>query len=134
MTDVLIDTNVLVYAYDKSSVYHQRCVGLLLNSSLNFFCASKSVSEYFAVCTKMNYPVAGFTAFFNQAEQYLTVLHTSHASIRQFKHLFSKYLPKGNKVYDVEIASVMLASGVQEIATINVVDFQNMPEVKLYQF
>jgi predicted nucleic acid-binding protein len=131
MTDVLLDTNVLVYSLDQSSVFHTRCLKLLSDPALNFFCASKNVSEYFAVCTKLNFPYAEVLAFFNQVEQNATILFPGPVSLHHFKQLFAKYSPRGNRIYDVEVVSVMLQNGISQIATINTADFSGINEIQL---
>ncbi|MEK7256265.1 MAG: PIN domain-containing protein [Bacteroidota bacterium] len=134
MNDVLVDTNVLVYAFDQAAKDHVRSLNLLSNPNVNLFCATKNLSEYFAVCTKLKFPTANVLSFFSQIEQNTTFLYPSPASLQQFKFLFSKYLPTGNRVFDVEIVSVMLANGIKEIATVNTSDFQAITEIHLFPF
>ena len=45
--------------------------------------------------------------------------------------LIQKYLPKGNQVYDIEIASMMLANDIKRIATVNTKDFINVTEIEI---
>ena len=52
MIDLLIDTNVLIYAMDEKFMYNQDAQEILLNSNHNLFITSKNISEFFAVTSK----------------------------------------------------------------------------------
>jgi predicted nucleic acid-binding protein len=44
-----------------------------------------------------------------------------------------KYNPRGNRVYDIEIVSVMLANGLKKVATANIDDFSNIDEIEVIE-
>ena len=48
-----------------------------------------------------------------------------------FIQLFEKYFPAGNRVHDIEIASIALAGKIKSIATFNTKDFHQIDEIKL---
>ena len=45
--------------------------------------------------------------------------------------LFKKYFPAGNRVHDIEIASIALSGKIKSIATFNIKDFHPIDEIKL---
>ena len=51
MSKVLVDTNILVYAKDSSSVHHIASLSIL-NSGHELFLASKNLNEYYSVVTR----------------------------------------------------------------------------------
>lgn len=59
------------------------------------------------------------------------IIYPENESLAIFKKLFNKYRPKGNKVYDIEIASIMLANKIKKIATFNKTDFADIKEVEI---
>ena len=59
MNKIFLDTNVLIYAKDKSSSYHERSTKLL-SQPFQFYTSSKNLSEYFAVVTRGEISVSNF--------------------------------------------------------------------------
>ncbi len=53
MSKVLLDTNILIYALDRSSAFYKESVHIIENSNFHLYIASKVISEYFAVCSKL---------------------------------------------------------------------------------
>ena len=118
MTDVLLDTNILIYALDKGNPFHHDAVTLIGDPSLNFFIATKNISEYFAVCSKLTVPLPKAYGFYMQVCQNTQILYPDHQSLTVFEQLLQKYQPTGNRVYDMEIVSVAIVHQIPEIATV----------------
>jgi predicted nucleic acid-binding protein len=55
MNKIFLDTNVLIYAKDKSSKYNKWAIDLI-SQPFRFYTSSKNLSEYFAVVTRGNNP------------------------------------------------------------------------------
>ena len=53
MNKILVDTNVLIYALDKNSLFYDRAVKILTKTDTIIYLTSKNISEFFAVCTKL---------------------------------------------------------------------------------
>ncbi|MEZ4828878.1 MAG: type II toxin-antitoxin system VapC family toxin [Bacteroidia bacterium] len=132
--DVLVDTNVFIYAYDRSSPYHERCRKFLEDTSLNLFTTTKNISECIAVMTKLNYPGRDIQQLYTDIDQNLVTLFPSGESLKIFYRLFENYKPKGNRIFDLEVASIMIAFGITDIATINESDFVYIKEIKIFSF
>jgi hypothetical protein len=47
--------------------------------------------------------------------------------------LIKKYKPAANRVYDIEIISIMHANGIIDISTFNDKDFEMVEEIKIYK-
>jgi predicted nucleic acid-binding protein len=129
-TEVMLDTNVLIYALDKSSPFHGRAATLLQDTSLSLRITSKNISEYFCVCSKNKVPALNMWGFYGQLRQHAQVLYPSVSSLAIFESLLQKYQPHGNRIYDMEIVSIALANGVGEIRTANIKDFAGISEIK----
>ena len=134
MTNVVVDTNVFLYAYDKKADYFQRCTSLLGDPKVSVHTTTKNISECVAMMTKLNYPKQDILRVMDEIYRDATILYPSPLSLPLFKRLFSKYEPRGNRVFDIEIVSIMLAAGITQLATINTKDFRGIDEISLYSF
>jgi len=131
MNNILVDTNILIYGIDESSEFHKRSKEILTGDKFNLFITSKNVSEYFAVCTKLKIDKEIVLGFYNDIKKNTIILYPNDNSIKKFEMLVKKYFPTGNRVYDLEIVSVMLANDVKYLATFNTKDFDNIKEISL---
>ena len=132
MNSLLVDTNVLIYGLDKSSVYHQSAKYILSQPDLLLFVTSKNISKFFAVTTKLKLPFKLCHEFYEDLKENVTVLFPTDKSLSFFEQLIRQYHPVGNQVHDVEIVSIMLSHGIEQIATFNQKDFIAIKEVKLF--
>lgn len=130
MSKLLIDTNIFIYALDKDSIHHQKSVEYLTSKD-KLFTTSKNISEYFAVTSKIGIETAITIGFYGEIKQNLVVLYPNDKSLLIFEKLYKKYAPKGNRVFDLEIVSIMLANKIHKIATLNQKDFITIDEVQL---
>jgi predicted nucleic acid-binding protein len=114
-----------------SSPFHKKCAALLQEPSVSLYICTKTISEYFAVCSKLNIEFSKSVVFYQTFCRNSTILFPDAHSLFIFEGLVSKYNPKGNRVYDIEIASIALAHEINEIATLNVADFSGISEIKV---
>ena len=133
MTKILVDTNVLIYGRDQTSAFHNDAVDILLDNSTELYITSKIVSEYFAVCTKLGIKEGDIWSFYEELRRNTSLLYPNFESIAHFEELTKKYKPIGNRVFDMEIVSVMLANEITKIATANTKDFIGITEIELIQ-
>ena len=52
MNNILLDTNLLIYAIDEDSKYYNSVQKILDNESNNLFTTSKNISEFLSVITR----------------------------------------------------------------------------------
>ncbi len=131
MINLVLDTNILIYALDKDSIFHSKSKEILENATFNRFITTKSITEYFAVCSKLDYELEKVIAFYDEIERNISFLFPSKESLFIFTELIKKYKPRGNRIFDIEIVSVMLANDVKNLATFNIDDFKNITEINL---
>lgn len=132
MTDVLLDTNIFIYAYDRTAVHHTRSAFVFADPNNRLFTTSKNVAECVSVMTKLNFPQADIEQVLSDTLTNINILYSSDSSLRIFEQLFKTYKPRGNKVYDLEVASVALANNITQIATFNTSDFQYIAGIQLF--
>jgi predicted nucleic acid-binding protein len=128
-TNILLDTNVLVYAYDVASPFHSRAVALLTNTMYELHTTTKNVSEFFAVLSKQNQTFVQVWTFYQDLKLNAQILFPNPATLFEFEQLIQKYQPRGNKVFDLEIAAIGLGHNINTIATVNISDFSTFTEV-----
>ena len=59
------------------------------------------------------------------------IIFPNKSSFHVFNILIKKYKPIGNRVFDLEIVSVMLSKKIKNLFTINVKDFKDVEEITL---
>ena len=133
MNEVLVDTNVFVYALDKTSIYNKQAEEILTNDNLTLFTTTKNISEIFAITSKLNVSRTITYSLYSEIKRNIGILFPTNESLSIFEKLIKKYKPVGNIVFDVEIVSIMLSYNISKIATFNVKDFKNIEEVELFK-
>lgn len=131
MSSILLDTNILIYALDRSSAFHKESVQIIENPDFDLYITTKVVSEYFAVCSRLELENSVILTFYNELRKNSSMVYPNSDSIELFEKMIQKYNPKGNRVYDIEIASVANAYNIDFIASFNVSDFERIDEITL---
>ena len=133
MSRLLLDTNILIYAKDSSSGFHQAAIEIFMGTD-ELFLTSKNLTEYYAVVTKGERPLltpAEALLDINEFISNCNLLFPSEASHQKLSTLIIQYKPKGILIHDFEIASIGLANGINKIATFNKADFQLISEIEV---
>ena len=132
--NVLLDTNVLMYAVQDDSEFYERSQTVISDSALNLFVTSKNLVEFVVAITKGEQPLATVNQALDMIETFEDQLHVlcpNLASLIEFERLVSVYQIKGLRIHDAEIAAIGLANGISTIATFNTDDFKNIGEIML---
>lgn len=126
----VIDTNILIYSLDKSSEFFDFSKNIIKQNRDRVFVTSKSISEFVSVLSK----ISAYNIIDKELQNLLndfSILYPDTNSMKIFQRLIMKYKPKGNRVYDFEIISIMQAYGIKSIASINEYDFKNVKEINI---
>jgi predicted nucleic acid-binding protein len=133
-SSILIDTNILIYAIDADSRFHNSALKLLFDPTLKLFTTSKNLSEFLVVLTRNKEIELSTAECFELLNSLLTdinILYPNPTTFKIFQNLISKYNPRGLWIHDVEIASIGLAYGILTIATNNIGDFKRLAEIEV---
>ena len=130
-TNLLLDTNLLLYALNKDSDNYNISISVISNLNYNLFLTSKNISEFFAVTSKLKIPLETVFNFYEDLKIYTKFFFPGDKSLLILENLIQKYNPKGNQVFDIEIISIMLANDISHIATFNKKDFIHITEIKI---
>lgn len=131
MTNLLIDTNVWIYAMDVGSVFHLRAKSILTNPNYVLFISTKNASEFFAVTSKKKISYTKCLSSFNEIKINAKIIFPSENSLIIFERLVKEYQPTGNQVFDIEIVSIMLDNKITHIATFNKKGFVHISEITI---
>ena len=132
-TNLLIDTNVLIYAFNQDSDHYNFSISIFSNPNYTLFLTSKNISEFFAVTSKFKVTLKTSLNFYEDLKIYTKILFPSETSLSIFEKLIQQYQPKGNQVFDIEIVSIMLDNGIDQIATFNKKDFDKISEIQILE-
>ncbi|MBK9334194.1 MAG: type II toxin-antitoxin system VapC family toxin [Ignavibacteria bacterium] len=133
MSKVLIDTNIFIYDLDRASSFHKQAKQIVEDPRVELYTTSKNISEFFAVCSKLGIKSKLAFDYFDDIILNTTILFPDYKSLNIFKKLLKDNNAKGNKVYDIEIVSIMLNNNINQIATLNTKDFKTINEVEIYK-
>lgn len=131
MIDLMVDTNVLIYARDQRSAFHAGAVRTLTDPTHRLFVPTKVISEYFAVCSKLGIEESKIWTFYGDLKRNAQLLYPGANSMAIFETLIKQYQPRGNQVFDLAIVSVALANGISQLATVNTKDFSHVSEIQV---
>ena len=114
MNKILLDTNVLIYLFDASNIFHSRAKSIFADPSRELCVTSKNLTEFISVCTKMTFDPTNYWGLFHEIVENTTVLFPNSNSLTIFERLVKTYNPRGNRVFDIEIVSIALAHGISD--------------------
>jgi predicted nucleic acid-binding protein len=137
MNNLMLDTNVLVYAIDVDSKYHHQSLKLLQSKDYNLGTSSKNISELLVVLTrgpKVSINSDEAIDVVSNLTSNMQVLYPNLNSSKIFYELIQKYKPSGLRIHDFEIISIGIENDFREFATFNTKDFKLIEEISLYSF
>ena len=134
MNKIFVDTNILIYSIDEDSKFYSKSQKILFNPNSQLYTSSKNLSEFLSVVTRFPTNALSIKDALIAIEDFtniFTILYPTKISFSIFKELLQKYKPKGLKIHDFEIVSIVLANEINQIATFNIKDFESIEEISL---
>ena len=126
-----LDTNIIVYASDRSSPWHQSSrekIKKLLSDGSRLFISPQILREYVSVAsrstgTEKPTPWDLILKNYEDFQTYFVLLDEGRSSVNQLRQLLSKIPAAGKQVHDANIVATMLAHNVPNLLTHNTADF-----------
>lgn len=133
-----IDANILVYAYDDLSPFHEKAKQFLtekINTKIN---GKPSICLCYQTCTEFIYsatfeklpnPLTLNQAqpIINQLIQYnVEVIYQQPTQLKTFLEIFNQK-PSRKRLYDISLIATLKDNGIRGIYTANTKDFQDYP-------
>jgi len=134
MSNLLVDTNILVYGIDQDSQFFSTAREILESTDNQLFTTSKNLSEFLTVVTRSSGYDLNTDLALEILEEIIAgigILYPNHESQAVFLELVGRYKPSGLKVNDFEIINIGLAHEVDMIATLSTKDFEPVKEISL---
>ncbi len=134
MSNLLVNTDLLIYAIDEDSQFYERTRQLLYESGHELFTTSKNLSEFLAVVTRGNPPLLSVHQAVNLAdeiEQNFTVLYPTPESSQVLRGLLRKYQATGSQIDDFTVVSIGLSSQVKLLGTFSEKYFRGIMEIQI---
>ncbi len=133
MSKIIIDTNVLIYNFDKKSKFYKETQTFFRETYDDLHLSSKVIAEFFSVCSKLGIGLVEAFSQYYFFKNLCELVFVDRKSTAIFETLIDKYDPLGNQVYDVEVASVMIANNIKTIYTYNHKDFERIEEISILE-
>jgi predicted nucleic acid-binding protein len=138
MNTYLLDTNILIYAYNQDSELYEQAFSILntaLNKDTRAFIADKSLYEFFAIITdpkRVEKPVEVAEAidvinFLRESN--IKIIVTTHKTLEILTNLLKKYNLKKQKIFDAVLAALAIENKIEAILTRNDKDFNMINEI-----
>lgn len=139
-TTYLIDTNILVYAYNEDVDFHEEALRILenaLNKNIDAAIADKNLFEFFAVITdkrRIENPVST-----NEAIEIIDFLVNSNIKIvysspftfLKTLELTNKYKIRKQDIFDINLVALMIQNKIGIIITANDKHFKKIKEINV---
>jgi predicted nucleic acid-binding protein len=126
----LIDTNVFVYDLDADSMFNTDA-HRILTSENSLFTTHKNITELFAVLSKIQVNYDIILNYYHDITKNIQILYPNEESLLHFESLANKHRVKGNRIYDLEVISIMLTHQINTVATFNTKDFEGIADLKV---
>lgn len=133
-----IDANILVYAYDELSPFHEKAKAFLtqkINTKIN---GKPSICICYQTCTefihsstfsKLENPLTLEQAQFviNQLLKYkVEIIYQKPTQLQTFFKIFNQR-PSRKRLYDISLIATLKDNGIKGIYTVNTKDFKDYP-------
>ncbi|MGD0382586.1 MAG: TA system VapC family ribonuclease toxin [Thermoguttaceae bacterium] len=139
----MLDTNVLVYAFDQQSNFHNASRTLLVKAadadSQEHYCVAPQIlAEFFAVVTnprRVHNPRTPHEALDVierlMALPRLTILAVPIDVVARWVKLIRMHQVRSSAVFDTQLAATMQANGVRKIYTFDRAHFEHFSEIEI---
>jgi predicted nucleic acid-binding protein len=139
-TTYLIDTNILVYAYNEDTPFHEKALQILenaLNKNINAAIADKNLFEFFAVITdekRIENPVTIIEAI--EIIDFLVnsnikIIYSSPFTFLKTIELVKKHRIKRQEIFDINLVALMIQNKIDTIITANDKHFRSIKEINV---
>ena len=139
MTLCLLDTNILVYANNLDSSFHEPCKKLVEDAVIGRFpayIAHQNLLELYAVVTdkrRIEKPLTPRSA--NSLVRYyltsdnISIIYPTHATFTLLGKLIEEHSPLSHGIFDLMLVALMMENGISTIYTANTRHFSDFKEI-----
>ena len=135
-TRYLVDTNVLIYGYDRLSPYHEKSRELLeelVLKNIDAYVALQNIVEFLNVLTKLyNISFSGVTKYIKEILLDFKLIVPKTTTINVFLDILRKSKRRGTYTFDLFLAATMADNDIFNIITANDKDFARISGITAY--
>lgn len=132
-----LDTNILIYASDSHSPWHQPAnekIKKLLSEGFRLFISPQILREYVSVAsrstgTEKPAPWDMILKNYESFQKHFILLSEDRDTVNELSQLLSKIPAAGKQVHDANIVATMLAHNIPCLLTNNTVDFSRYSQL-----
>jgi predicted nucleic acid-binding protein len=132
-----LDTNILVFASDSNSPWHQTSkekIRKLIGEGFRLFISPQILREYVSVAsrstgTEKPVPWDMILKNYENFQRHFTLLDEGHNTVNELSQLLSKIPTAGKQVHDANIVATMLAHNISNLLTHNTNDFSRYSQL-----
>lgn len=137
---ILVDTNIWIRFEDNQSPHQQlaqRTLDRLVRDQVELCSCAQVLIEFWAVASRpieangLNFDAARIQLAITKILSATTLLPEPPDIASHWLELASAHQPVGKTVHDLRIVALMVASGVNDILTLNSTDFSRYGEIKV---
>jgi predicted nucleic acid-binding protein len=136
---ILLDTNILLRIAEPTAVSHRECVDavqrLVISNSEPIVCAQILI-EFWVVATRptlvngLAMDVAEARSTLDDFGRLSRCLPEPPDMARRWREVVEQHLVLGKEAHDARIVALMLAHGIDQLLTLNTMDFARYPHLK----
>lgn len=140
LTKSLIDTNILVYAYNVDSPFHEKAKKIIqkaVKGEIPTAVSIQNLVELYAVITdkrRVEHPLSPIRARdlieFYKCHENIQVIAPSSRTLEILTGLIEKHKSRGQSIFDFLLAATMIDNDIREIYTSNTTHFQPFEIIK----
>lgn len=139
-TTYLIDTYILVYAYNKDSELHTKSLSILqdaLDGKITAYLADKNLYEFYAIITdikRVEKPVTtedAIKVIELLMNSKIEILYTTFKTLTILTEILRKFKIIEQKIFDYVLVALVIENNINTILTRNEKDFENIKEINV---
>ncbi len=140
-TTYLIDSNILVYAYNEDVEFHEKALEILenaLNKRIDTVISDKNLYEFFAIITdkkRVENPVTierAIEIINFLVDSNIKIIYSSPFVLSETLTLIGKYKIKKQEVFDLNLVALMIKNKIDTIISANDQHFKNIEEINVF--
>lgn len=132
-----IDTNIIVFASDSRSLWHQsskEAINNLLNEKFRLFISPQILREYISVASRSmeaekSVPWNKIMKNYEDFQKDFILIGEGQNTVNELGKLLLKIPSSGKQVHDANIVATMLAHGISNLLTHNTSDFSRYSQL-----
>ncbi len=130
----MVDTNILIYAFDENSIHHKVCYSLV-NSNENLYTTHNNLLEFYLVLTSKaflkNYNIDLVKQALLFIKQKMIIVYSTEITEIILTDLVNQFTPKSGQIFDFLILAQTIENNLDGIYTYNISDFPSNLQISI---